>query len=152
MFRRLIKSRPAVVSLVGTSMGIATYNFIKNRQSDDVESLIWASRVHAEAARDSILSNVTPTNSTDVIAGRAEGKHASASSSVVLPSRQEMLSLLKGKPKTESAGHSEEEDADVFDLLIIGGGATGVGCALDAQTRGLKTALVERDDFAAGIF
>jgi hypothetical protein len=37
-----------------------------------------------------------------------------------------------------------------YDVLVIGGGATGVGCALDAQTRGLKVALVERDDFAAG--
>jgi len=37
-----------------------------------------------------------------------------------------------------------------FDLCIIGGGASGVGCALDAALRGLKVALVERDDFAAG--
>jgi glycerol-3-phosphate dehydrogenase len=37
-----------------------------------------------------------------------------------------------------------------FDVLVIGGGITGVGCALDAVSRGLKTALVERDDFASG--
>lgn len=37
-----------------------------------------------------------------------------------------------------------------FDLLVIGGGATGAGIALDATTRGLKTALVERDDFSSG--
>lgn len=37
-----------------------------------------------------------------------------------------------------------------FDLLVIGGGATGAGIALDAATRDLKVALVERDDFAAG--
>ncbi|NWY51749.1 GPDM protein, partial [Chionis minor] len=37
-----------------------------------------------------------------------------------------------------------------FDVLIIGGGATGCGCALDAVTRGLKTALLERDDFSSG--
>lgn len=37
-----------------------------------------------------------------------------------------------------------------YDLLVIGGGATGSGIALDAVTRGLKVALVERDDFAAG--
>lgn len=37
-----------------------------------------------------------------------------------------------------------------FDLLIIGGGATGAGIALDAAHRGLKTALVERGDFASG--
>jgi len=37
-----------------------------------------------------------------------------------------------------------------FDLLIIGGGATGTGIAVDAVTRGLSTALVEREDFASG--
>ena len=37
-----------------------------------------------------------------------------------------------------------------YDLLVIGGGITGVGVALDAAARGLRTALVERDDFASG--
>jgi len=37
-----------------------------------------------------------------------------------------------------------------FDVLVIGGGATGAGVALDAASRGLATALVERTDFAAG--
>jgi glycerol-3-phosphate dehydrogenase len=36
-----------------------------------------------------------------------------------------------------------------FDICIIGGGATGVGCALDAALRGLKVVIIERDDFAA---
>lgn len=40
--------------------------------------------------------------------------------------------------------------AEEFDLLIIGGGITGAGIALDAATRGMKTALVEMQDFAAG--
>ena len=34
--------------------------------------------------------------------------------------------------------------------MVIGGGATGSGIALDAATRGLKVALVERDDFSSG--
>ncbi|KRG11911.1 glycerol-3-phosphate dehydrogenase [Lederbergia galactosidilytica] len=37
-----------------------------------------------------------------------------------------------------------------FDLLVIGGGITGAGIALDAATRGLKVALVEMNDFASG--
>lgn len=37
-----------------------------------------------------------------------------------------------------------------FDVLVIGGGVTGAGVALDAASRGLRTALVERDDFASG--
>jgi glycerol-3-phosphate dehydrogenase len=40
--------------------------------------------------------------------------------------------------------------SDQFDLLVIGGGITGAGVALDAASRGLKTALVEKDDFASG--
>jgi len=40
--------------------------------------------------------------------------------------------------------------SDRFDVLVIGGGITGAGVALDAASRGLKTALVEKDDFASG--
>ena len=40
--------------------------------------------------------------------------------------------------------------ADVFDVLVIGGGVTGCGVALDAASRGLSVALVEKRDFAAG--
>ena len=36
-----------------------------------------------------------------------------------------------------------------FDVCVIGGGATGSGCALDAQLRGLKTVLIEAGDYAA---
>ena len=37
-----------------------------------------------------------------------------------------------------------------FDLCVIGGGATGAGCALDAQLRGLRTVLLDAADFASG--
>src|ERR1700752_3867495 len=37
-----------------------------------------------------------------------------------------------------------------FDVLVIGGGVTGAGAALDAATRGLRVALVEARDLAAG--
>ena len=40
--------------------------------------------------------------------------------------------------------------AEHFDLLVIGGGVTGCGVALDAAARGLRTALVEGGDFASG--
>jgi len=39
---------------------------------------------------------------------------------------------------------------EVFDLLVIGGGITGCGVARDAAMRGLRVALVEREDFASG--
>ena len=62
------------------------------------------------------------------------------------PSRKDILQRLKGYEKGNKMSESDVE----FDLLIIGGGATGAGCALDATTRGLKVALVERDDFSCG--
>jgi glycerol-3-phosphate dehydrogenase len=40
--------------------------------------------------------------------------------------------------------------SESFDLLVIGGGITGAGIALDAASRGLKTALIEKEDFAFG--
>lgn len=61
------------------------------------------------------------------------------------PSRQEMLSALKASGVSKG-----REEGEIFDLLIVGGGATGAGVAVDAASRGLKVALVERDDFSAG--
>ncbi|MEK3881887.1 FAD-dependent oxidoreductase [Paenibacillus sp. PL2-23] len=40
--------------------------------------------------------------------------------------------------------------AETYDVLIIGGGITGAGIALDASTRGLRAALIEMQDFAGG--
>jgi glycerol-3-phosphate dehydrogenase len=44
----------------------------------------------------------------------------------------------------------ESIKSESFDLLIIGGGITGAGIALDAASRGLKTVLVEKNDFSSG--
>lgn len=46
--------------------------------------------------------------------------------------------------------HLRRLQEEPFDVLVIGGGATGAGVALDAVSRGLRAALVERDDFSAG--
>src|SRR5580692_8017275 len=37
-----------------------------------------------------------------------------------------------------------------FDLLVLGGGITGAGVALDAALRGLRVALIDKGDFASG--
>ncbi len=46
--------------------------------------------------------------------------------------------------------HSAAERDEPFDVVVIGGGITGTGVALDAAARGLRAALIERDDFASG--
>ncbi|TYP99828.1 homodimeric glycerol 3-phosphate dehydrogenase (quinone) [Tenacibaculum adriaticum] len=44
----------------------------------------------------------------------------------------------------------KELQSNEFDILIIGGGITGAGIALDAASRGMKVALIEKNDFASG--
>jgi glycerol-3-phosphate dehydrogenase len=39
---------------------------------------------------------------------------------------------------------------ETFDVLVVGGGITGVGVALDAVSRGLRVALVDKGDLASG--
>ena len=52
--------------------------------------------------------------------------------------------------RTQRSVALREVRREQFDVLVIGGGITGLGVAVDAATRGLKVALVERDDFASG--
>src|SRR6476469_7468655 len=42
------------------------------------------------------------------------------------------------------------ESTDTWDIIIIGGGATGLGAAVDAASRGYKTLLIEQFDFGKG--
>jgi glycerol-3-phosphate dehydrogenase len=51
---------------------------------------------------------------------------------------------------TGDQAQAQSNDGEPYDLLVVGGGATGTGIALDAASRGLKVAMVERDDFASG--
>ena len=50
----------------------------------------------------------------------------------------------------ETLLHQIKQESSVWDVLVIGGGATGLGVALDAVSRGYKTLLVEQSDFAKG--
>ncbi|KAI7886252.1 DAO-domain-containing protein [Lichtheimia hyalospora FSU 10163] len=55
--------------------------------------------------------------------------------------------LWKAPSRAQQIQQSKQKE---FDLLVVGGGATGTGTAVDAATRGLSVALLERDDFASG--
>ncbi|KAI1004257.1 Glycerol-3-phosphate dehydrogenase [Podosphaera aphanis] len=73
-----------------------------------------------------------------------------------IKSRDEQIADLKRSGASQGLianlmGQSgDSENHEIYDLLIIGAGATGAGIALDAATRGLKVAVVERDDFSSG--
>ena len=79
-------------------------------------------------------------NYRDLTNGGPTGGHSSPPKVPTLPTRQEHLARLRA---------ASTEDTQ-YDLVIIGGGATGAGIALDAASRGLKVACVERDDFSSG--
>ncbi|HAB32718.1 MAG TPA: glycerol-3-phosphate dehydrogenase [Exiguobacterium sp.] len=51
---------------------------------------------------------------------------------------------------TERTAWLEEMGQELLDVLVIGGGITGAGILLDAQSRGMRTGLIEMQDFAEG--
>jgi glycerol-3-phosphate dehydrogenase len=57
---------------------------------------------------------------------------------------------MAGLPPFDRADGLRRLADEELDVLVVGGGITGVGCALDAAARGLRTGLIERDDFASG--
>ena len=64
-----------------------------------------------------------------------------------------MLTLPPRTSHFNAAGRAEtlhKLASEPYDVLVIGGGVTGAGVALDAASRGLKTALIEHHDLAAG--
>src|SRR3954451_9111670 len=52
--------------------------------------------------------------------------------------------------KREDLIKQMDDPSILWDLIIIGGGATGLGIAVDAASRGFKTLLLEQSDFAKG--
>lgn len=57
---------------------------------------------------------------------------------------------LRGAPLDRAALWARVASTEVFDLVVVGGGATGCGLALDAAARGFSVALFEAEDFAKG--
>ncbi|ORX92870.1 DAO-domain-containing protein [Basidiobolus meristosporus CBS 931.73] len=125
-----LKSRPYLYSsLVATSAVTSYYYFDQRRGRAPL-----LSRTHAEAQSPATIA-VDPNRPNTFWSP---------------PSRQQVINQLKGLQQDGSERPKMVQNEVPFDLLIVGGGATGAGIALDAATRGLKVAMVERDDFASG--
>ena len=58
--------------------------------------------------------------------------------------------LTKGASTLNRDKMINQLDGSLWDVIVIGGGATGLGIAVDAQTRGYRTLLLEQYDFAKG--
>mmetsp|Transcript_17984 Transcript_17984/g.26068 ORF Transcript_17984/g.26068 Transcript_17984/m.26068 type:complete len:744 (+) Transcript_17984:95-2326(+) len=99
----------------------------------------YTKRHHAIAATSVVgISSIVLFNTEDNHTFQEQKKKSPPSALItpkIIPPRAEQLTRL-------SVG-------ETYDILVIGGGATGSGVALDAATRGLKTALIERGDFAS---
>ena len=52
--------------------------------------------------------------------------------------------------RTEMLARAVEKREKMWDFIVIGGGATGIGCALDAASRGFEVLLLEQNDFGKG--
>lgn len=79
-----------------------------------------------------------------VVASRYGGIQTSKKLSTLCEENGKKQNLTKIPTRSEQVnGLSSKE----FDILVVGGGATGCGAALDAASRGLSTALIERGDF-----
>jgi glycerol-3-phosphate dehydrogenase len=108
--------------LIGSSVGLAGYVGYRIMQE------------HPKSR----TANINCTH--DATAAGRRGGRSTPPKFPPLPSREEQLNRLRTTSVSE----------DEYDLVVIGGGATGSGVALDAASRGLKVALVERDDFSSG--
>ncbi|KAI8073382.1 FAD dependent oxidoreductase-domain-containing protein [Gongronella butleri] len=137
MWRSFSRSKKVLASLsVAGGLGGVSYYALDRRQHNN--NVYQSALQHQEAAMGSLstIQKLMPRSVAFAEAVQQQQQLDKADIDWVAPSRTDMLAKLKS--------------GDEYDLLIVGGGATGAGTALDATTRGLNVALVERDDFASG--
>lgn len=135
MWRNLSKSQK-IVSLISASTATASFAYYMNEKSNIKDNNVYKRTIQIQENTGKLPSLLTRNKAfAEAI---QEQQQKQDRDFWLAPSREEMIKRLKDK------------DQEPFDLLIVGGGATGAGVSVDAATRGLKVALVERDDFASG--
>ncbi|GAA5920978.1 hypothetical protein JCM1841_003240 [Sporobolomyces salmonicolor] len=169
-----VRRRPILASTVLGGASLFTYSLLTSGPSAplnvDAESLYFSARnaLRMEAGPEGTLDRPstfwTPPSREEMLqklgapGARSAREHEGKGGESGLDNE----GAKEDKPTTQEEGHSgkgpgqtseppnEGEKAGEFDLIIVGGGATGAGVALDAASRGLKVAVVERDDFSSG--
>ncbi|KAL7322467.1 mitochondrial glycerol-3-phosphate dehydrogenase [Mucor circinelloides] len=133
MWRHLSKSQK-LMSVASATAATASFAYYMNEKS--VNNNIYKKTIQLQEK----TSNLPPlfTRNKAFAEALQEQQESQQRDFWNPPSREEMIKRLKDDTK------------EPFDLLIVGGGATGAGISVDAATRGLNVAMVERDDFASG--
>lgn len=130
--------------MVGSSAGLSVglYNGLRSLKPATLMRRIVTAGLGLAGGFVLATNLVVPGDGSRVLPRANSQLHPSGHSTAV-PPRSAQLDRLKAVSQVP-------ETQEPFNVLVIGGGATGSGCALDATTRGLKTLLVESEDFAAG--
>lgn len=142
MFRRLpaISRRNAAVASSALLATSATYYYLNS-------TAVLADEIPVAKRRPGPLWS-PPTREQMMKHLRSSGKTLNVAPATTKSNANEPPTGAKANPTALTT--ETPEDEDIFDLVIVGGGATGSGVALDAASRGLKVACVEREDFSSG--
>ena len=135
--------------------------FVRARDSDRLKSRFQPHRTRVSASHRGARAGPSPDMALRRAARATAGLTATAAATALAFQGFTNASdvQLPKDPWSESSTPLPSRDATVralrraderFDVLVVGGGATGAGCAVDAATRGLSVALVEGEDFGAG--
>ncbi|KDN46609.1 DAO-domain-containing protein [Tilletiaria anomala UBC 951] len=142
----------ALAAVYGTAKSVVRSDAVPQVPEDQRPHPLWVPPTREQmlaALRASSTASLRPTSKkvaqeqAFLLLPAAEAASSSPSPSAGVPPASEHKDALRG----QLDGDPNDQG---FDLLIVGGGATGTGVAVDAATRGLSVALVERDDFGAG--
>ncbi|KAJ4378489.1 mitochondrial glycerol-3-phosphate dehydrogenase [Didymella sp. IMI 355093] len=130
----------AYVAGAGAIGSAALYTVIRPRDIPGTEAAAVPPPTYGEGGV------FNPPKFPNVLSREEQIAKLKASGGIVAQVADKAKHLLTGS----TAPPEQKPEQEEYDLLVIGGGATGAGIALDAVTRGLKVAMVERDDFSSG--
>ncbi|KAI8981427.1 FAD dependent oxidoreductase-domain-containing protein [Pilobolus umbonatus] len=132
MWTQFLHSRK-FITLASVSTTAGALYYLNNKETIDTKI-----NKKTVTLQDNITSSLLPYRNHALAEAIQETPEKNKRDFWLPPAREDMIHRLK------------DTSQQPYDLLVVGGGATGTGISVDAATRGLNVALVERDDFASG--